>query len=143
MNESLSYSRSELKSFFLSQLGMKNIFLSFCTIVRADLDWTQYSDRAALPMSKNARDRMRDSLESIDRAKLSVKHLETYDQLNQALREDLDSQNEADEELGMELLLVPLIFLVAASFIYRASMSSQINRVNMDETRDARLKKFT
>ena len=102
-------------------------------------EWTQYSDRADLPMSKKARDRIRDKLSGVDPDKLSAEHRVTFDRLSEILNED----HEHKDSVGYELLIVPLLFIIACIAVCYASRSNPVlKEVNMDEAREARLKKF-
>ena len=103
-------------------------------------EWTKYSDRADLPMSKKARDRIKEKLKEVDPSKLSSEHRETYNKLSEILNEDHSNQ----DSVGFELLIIPALFVIAGlALCYASSRSNQLPKeVNMDEAREARLKKF-
>jgi len=105
-------------------------------------EWTQYSDRADLPMSKRARDKIRNKLNGVDPEALSPQNRQTYDRLKEILFEE--EYDPKQDQIGMELLLIPVIFILAGLAIYWSSTRRQpIALVNMEEARDARIKKFT
>ncbi len=110
-------------------------------LVAGDLEWTQYSDRADLPMSKRARDNIREKLKAVDPNDLSPHERETYERLSAILNEEVVQE----DGVGMELLLVPLLFAIVGVALYVSANRSQPagSVVNMNEAREARLKKFT
>jgi len=110
--------------------------LVLLTLASAEFEWTKYSDRADLPMSKNARDRMREKLREVDPERISEEQKVAY----YRLKELLDESPVEDDAIGLELLLVPLMFLLIVVFL--RSRQAPVP-VDMDEAREARLKKFT
>jgi hypothetical protein len=122
---------------------MQVLLLFMTSLVSCEIQWTQYSDRADIPKSKKARDRMRAKLKEIDPSRLPVDDRAAYDRLSDILNEDLV---EPDEAIGLELLFVPMVFAIVGLGVYlklsRQAQLQALQPVDMDEAREARLKRF-
>ena len=120
---------------------MKTLLLLALSLVACEIQWTQYSDRADIPKSKKARDRMREKLKEIDASRLTTEDRAAYFRLSEILSEDLIEP----ETVGLEILFVPMVFAIVAFGVYlKLSRQEQqiVNPVDMNEAREARLKKF-
>ena len=111
------------------------------TLARSEIQWTQYSDRADIPKSKKARDRMREKLKEIDPSRLPADDRAAYERLSEILNEDFVEP----ESVGLELLFIPMVFAIVGFGVYlklNRHQQTLANPVDMQEARYARLKKF-
>jgi hypothetical protein len=75
-------------------------------------EWTQYADSAALPMSKQYRDQLRERLSKIDMSSLSGEEKANIQKLKSALDQDTSR-----DEHGFQLALTYSHYLVIGSVL--------------------------
>lgn len=119
------------------------ILMTFMTsLCTCELKWTSYSDRADLPMSKKARDSLREQLNLVKVDYLSTQDKAKYHRIKKALEEDNSSYGH-ESGVGMELLIVPIVFIICGLLIAYKLRKSNVIIPDNQSTREARIKKFT
>lgn len=106
-------------------------------------EWTQYSDSASLPMSKQYRDQLRDRINKIDMNTLSGEERANIERLKNALRED-DFYDYSDiSSWATYPVLTAAIVVLALFFVYiKKRYPAALHIPDPDEIRAARLAKY-
>jgi hypothetical protein len=117
------------------------LFLCITLIFGEFMKWTSYSDRSELPMSKQARDEMRQNLLKIKRENLNASDKKKYDDFMAALNQS-NTSSKTEPFITLKTLLI-FMFIGALVAFYLWKGLKQTVKMFDENDRNIRLKKYS
>jgi hypothetical protein len=104
------------------------------------MSWTQFSDSASLPMSKNKRDELRERLERLDMSRLTPSDRNHAEKLLRVLSEEREHSDTMESVFASPYIIVVCILVVVSILYFRRN--STVRYPDSSQLRDARSQKY-